>query len=121
MKKKFKWMSAMLAMVAIAFAVTFTSCGDDEPEQTNVYTAGFEEMSGGLDMFAEAQTIENAFKAELGSSPIVLTGSAEKCDEEILSKCRKAEAKLITTTFNSSIQYVVRNSTTGKVVYDHTF
>ena len=122
MKRMFKWMSAMLAVVAIAFAVTFTSCGDDEPDQTYVYTAGFGNIhSTSPDMFAELQTIENAFKAELGDSPITLTGSAEKCDAEILAKCQKAEAKLSSISFTSSVQYVVENSTTGKVIYDHTF
>ena len=112
----------MLTVVAIAFAVTLTSCGDDEPDQTNIYTAGFgESHSNSLDMFSEMQTIENAFKSELGNSHIVLNGSTEKCDAEIVAKCQKAEAKLSGIAFKSSIQYLVTNSTSGKVVYDHTF
>ena len=45
MKKKFKWVSAMLTMCILAITMTVVSCSDDD-EKTNVwYALGFTEIN----------------------------------------------------------------------------
>ena len=67
MKKKFKWMSAMLTMCILAITMTVVSCSDDD-EKTNVwYALGFTEINtSSPDALREMGEIEAAYKKALG-------------------------------------------------------
>lgn len=97
MKKKFKWMSAMLTMCILAITMTVVSCSDDD-EKTNVwYALGFTEINtSSPDALREMGEIEAAYKKALGitESPFSKFGTVEECNQQVLNACQQAENAL---------------------------
>ena len=64
MKRLFKLLSVTLS-VAFFSIMSLTSCSDDNNAVQQVYyTFGFEQLSGGNELFSEMYKIEDAFKNE---------------------------------------------------------
>ena len=97
MKKKFKWVSAMLTMCILAITMTVVSCSDDD-EKTNVwYALGFTEINtSSPDALREMGEIEAAYKKALGitESPFSKFGTVEECNQQVLNACQQAENAL---------------------------
>jgi hypothetical protein len=110
-------------VMTMLMAFTFTSCGDDDDDAVNYYSAGFGSIQASLPL--QSDVIEAAFvaafKTTLGqsSSSFTLTGNTSACDAKVKAACAAAELALSAVSFNGSYQYVVTRD--GTTIYDHTF
>lgn len=122
--KKELFTKLLLALFVVLAGVSFTACDDDDEPQTQVYTYGWEDIhASGSDLsyLTEMATVENAFKAALGSDPVTLNGSSKDCDAKIVATCKKVEESLKDQTWGFTARFEVKSATTGKVVYSLQF
>ncbi len=69
MKRLFKLLSVTLSVAFFSIMSLMTSCSDDNNAVQQVYyTFGFEQLSGGNELFSEMYKIEDAFKNEFNKS-----------------------------------------------------
>ena len=114
-------MSTLLSMMVVAiFALTFTSCSDDDEPVTEVtYTYGFSSMSASHpDFLSEMNKIEKGFQTALGitGKPFTKKGSVEECDKQVYDACKKAFDSLKDETWQGDYTFQVTNVSTGKVI-----
>ena len=126
MKFSIKKMPALVSMMAIAiFAITFTSCSDDDDPVAEVtYTYGFSRMSASHpDFLAEMNKIESAFKSALGitGKPFTKKGTVEECDLQVYEACLKAFALLKGEVWQGDYIFQVTNVGTENIVYKAIF
>lgn len=119
MKKKFKWMSAMLTMCILAITMTVVSCSDDD-EKTNVwYALGFTEINtSSPDALREMGEIEAAYKKALGitESPFSKFGTVEECNQQVLERlASKAENALKEKSWKGTYVFEITNANSEQV------
>ena len=124
MKKKFKWMSAMLTMCILAITMTVVSCSDDD-EKTNVwYALGFTEINtSSPDALREMGEIEAAYKKALGitESPFSKFGTVEECNQQVLNACQQAENALKEKSWKGTYVFEITNANSEQVIYQRKF
>lgn len=124
MKKRIKFLPALMAMLALVLTMSLTSCGsDDEPSEV-IYSYGFSAMSSSTpDFLQEMNKIESAYKTALGvsASPFTKTGSISSCDREIKEACDRANSSLSGQTWNGTYTFYVLNVNTDETVYEMTY
>lgn len=114
-------------MTALALTLSLTSCSDDNDVQDVYYTLGFEQLSGGNEVFSEMYRIENAFKAEIENTfgiaevSFHITGTIEECDAKVKEACQRTAKSLDGEEWAGYFVYVATNANTGETVYSVTF
>lgn len=115
----------LLALFVVLAGVSFTACSDDDDEPGQViYTYGWEgKQTGGEDMLTQMATIETAFRTALGvsDSPFVLNGSKSECNAKVKSTCEKVEQTLKDQTWDFNASFVIRDQSSGDIVYSCIF
>ena len=128
MKRLFKLLSVTLSVAFFSIMSLMTSCSDDNNAVQQVYyTFGFEQLSGGNELFSEMYKIEDAFKNEFNKSfgatktPFVLEGTVEECDAKVKQACERATKSLEDVVWASTFTFAVTNANTAQTIYTASF
>ncbi len=128
MKRLFKLLSVTLSVAFFSIMSLMTSCSDDNNAVQQVYyTFGFEQLSGGNELFSEMYKIEDAFKNEFNKSfgatktPFVLEGTVEECDAKVKQACERATKSLEDVVWASTFTFAVTNAHTAQTIYTASF
>ena len=108
----------MIALMCMPFALV--SCEKEEILGTFTYKLSVANANSenGLHDLNEYGTILQIYTEEL--VPVhQLTGNSKECDAKVVSACKKAEAKISSTTYKYPYLICVRNVILDKVVYEY--
>ncbi|MDE6483498.1 MAG: hypothetical protein K2L01_07065 [Rikenellaceae bacterium] len=111
----------------MAFALSLTSCSDDNDTVRNVrYTLIFDQLGGDDEVLSEMYSIETAFTEEMNrtlgvtGSYLEITGTIEECDTKVKEACERAAKSLDGTVWSGYFVYVAANVNTGQTIYTLT-
>lgn len=125
--KNFLRLISVALMATLTFALSLTSCSNDNDTVQDVhYTLGFDQLSGSNDVLSEMYSIETAFTDEMNKtlgvtgSSFKITGTIEECDTKVKEACERAAKSLDGIVWSGYFVYVATNANTGQTIYTLT-